>query len=90
MARADHTTGVGPDGPSVHNDGPMAVRVQVLVHGHSVTAETVELAPGETVDVPAAPSDAVEVHADGGTATAPAGTRPAFVVREESVLVAPE
>lgn len=90
MARADRSSGVGPGGPTVHNDGDEHVSVWVLVRGPTVTVETVELAPGETVPIVAAPADGVEVHADGGTATATAGTRPAFVVREGSVLVAPE
>lgn len=90
MARADRPSGIGPGGPSVHNGGDGSVRVRVLVRGLAVTAETVELAPGETVAVPSSPSEAVEVHAAGGTATAPAGTDPTFVVREGSVLVVPE
>lgn len=90
MARADRLTGVGPDGPTVHNGGSVAATVRVLVRGPAVSAETLELAPGETVPVPASPSESIEVHVDDGTATTPAGTNPTVVVRDGSVLVAPE
>lgn len=90
MAKAGRRLTTGPNEPTVHNEGPGAVRVQVVVDGDNVSIETVELEPGESHEIPARPGTRVEVHTGQGTATALVTRAPIFLVRDGRVLVAPD
>jgi hypothetical protein len=73
----------------VHNEGPAAATVRIVVHAAGVTTESVTLSPGESHRLEGPIEAPVEVLAHEGMATAFGGHDPLFVVRDGSVLVAP-
>ncbi|MEF8809167.1 hypothetical protein [Natronomonas sp.] len=90
MARASRPMADPSRGLLVHNEGPSTTDVHIVVHAAGVSTETVTLTAGETHTL-AEPVDApVEVHTNGGMATAFGGNDPLFVVRDGSVMVAPK
>ncbi len=78
-----------PRGPVIHNEGPSTATVRIVVSAAGVSTETVRLAPGETHALAEPIESAVEVHTHDGMATASGGDDPLFVVRDGSVMVAP-
>jgi hypothetical protein len=89
MAGASRPTAGPTRGLVVHNEGPSTATVHIVVHADGVPTESVTLAAGETHALDEAVEAPVEVHTSGGTATAFGGHDPLFVVRDGSVLVAP-
>lgn len=89
MAGASRPTPGQPRGLVVHNEGPSTVTVRIIVHTAGISAESVTLPPGETHRFDGAVDAPVEVHTRDGMATAFGGHDPLFVIRDGSVLVAP-
>jgi hypothetical protein len=89
MAGASRPTAGPTRGPVVHNEGPSTVTVHIVVHAAGVRTESVTLAAGETHALDDAVEAPVELHTSDGMATAFGGHDPLFVIRDGSVLVAP-
>lgn len=89
MAGASRPTPEQPRGLVIHNEGPSTVTVRIIVHAAGISAESVTLSAGETHRLDGAVDAPVEVHTKGGMATAFGGHHPIFVIRDGSVLVAP-
>lgn len=75
---------------SVHNEGPVPIDVEVVVHGDSVVVHAVTLGVSETGTLSAPAGSPVEVYTPDSTATSMATRGAFFVVREGRVLVAPQ
>jgi hypothetical protein len=89
MAGASRPTAGTARGLIIHNEGPSTATVHIVVHADGVPTESVTLAAGETHRFDGAVDASVEVHTKGGMATAFGGHDPLFVIRDGSVLVAP-
>lgn len=89
MAGASRPSSGETRGLVVHNEGPSAVTVRIIVHAPGVAAESVSLSAGETHRLAESVEAPVEVHTRDGMATAFGGHDPLFVVRDGTVLVAP-